>query len=364
LLMLLLLQCYSVGDCYGRSLGNLGSSKNLPATGALGGLVSTNCNVSDLCNYNIVWFAYLDGNSFSGLLDEPVIFNNGTADVPLYFRGRANIDAVIDAVSRNVMNSPNLLANARNVIETGCSAGGLATYLHADYLMQKIPHSGQYLSMPISGYFINAANPEGIKVYSNQIQVIYTLSNASTNAACQAHYEPLGQGWRCNMAEYVYPFIQAPIHPFNSFVDSWQTGCIMTAEPVVNPNNTHVNGNCSADAAYAACAGNPSTCTVDQLQDVVIPFGQYSITSYTVINAAKSQAPGSGAFWTSCHTHCEAQSNSCFDNFAINGVTMRAAAQSWITANIASNGTSPAADHTYLDCQYSPGKVPCNPTCG
>jgi hypothetical protein len=97
----------------------------------------------------------------SPLQEEPVVFNNGTADVPLFFRGRANIDGIVDAVSRNVMGSPNLLKNARNVVETGCSAGGLATYLHADYVRDLVPHSGVYLSMPISGYFLNHQTVEG-----------------------------------------------------------------------------------------------------------------------------------------------------------------------------------------------------------
>ena len=77
------------------------------------------------------------------------------AVTPLWFRGRANIDAVIDAVSRNVMGSTRLLKNAVNLVETGCSAGGLATYLHADYVQSKIAHSGAYYSLPISGYFLD-----------------------------------------------------------------------------------------------------------------------------------------------------------------------------------------------------------------
>jgi len=91
--------------------------------------------------------------------------------VPLFFRGRANIDGIVDAVSRNVMGSPNLLKNARNVVETGCSAGGLATYLHADYVRDLVPHSGVYLSMPISGYFLNHQTVEGEYVCESRRRV-------------------------------------------------------------------------------------------------------------------------------------------------------------------------------------------------
>ena len=91
----------------------------------MGGLLSDDCTVSPLCNYNVVWLAYLDGNSFSGMLDGPANYTTPQGkSVPLYFRGRFNIDAVVDAVSRNVMNATRLLKNAVNLVETGCSAGG------------------------------------------------------------------------------------------------------------------------------------------------------------------------------------------------------------------------------------------------
>lgn len=69
--------CYSISDCYHRSKTALGSSSNIPTTVSLGGLLSSNCADSPLCNYNMVYLKYLDGNSFSGMLDKPVMFNNG-----------------------------------------------------------------------------------------------------------------------------------------------------------------------------------------------------------------------------------------------------------------------------------------------
>ena len=46
--------CYSLADCYGRSKTSLGSSSNIPATVNLGGLLSSTCADSPLCNYNMV----------------------------------------------------------------------------------------------------------------------------------------------------------------------------------------------------------------------------------------------------------------------------------------------------------------------
>ena len=44
---------------------------------------------------------------------------------PLYFRGRRIIDTVLSHLTEN-----HGLGDAENVLLTGCSAGGLATYLH------------------------------------------------------------------------------------------------------------------------------------------------------------------------------------------------------------------------------------------
>jgi hypothetical protein len=327
----------------------------------MGGLVSNDCTISPLCNYNKVWMVYTDGNSFSGLREGPApyVLANGTS-VDLWFRGRANLDAVLDAVSRNVMGSKNLFRDAHHVVETGCSAGGLATFLHANYLYDKLQgaYSGQFLSMPISGYFLDALSKDGAKQYGMQIQVIHALSNASTDAACEAAY-PAAEQWRCNMAEYVYPFIRPPVFVLNSFYDSWQTGCILTSEPVAK--GAFNNGNCSAVPGWQSCAKNPGTCSQDQIVNGYVPFGAELIDSLSKTNIAKYMAPGSGGFLTSCHTHCEAQSDSCFKTFAIDGTTYQQAATNWIQSNQASGGKS--KPQWLTDCEYTTNK-PCNPTCG
>ena len=287
------------------------------------------------------------------------MFNNGTAEVPIYFRGRAILDAVLDSLKRNVMNSPNNIANAVHIVETGCSAGGLATYLHADYVASQLPHTGQYFSAPISGYFLDYKSVEGEHVYADQIRTIYTLSNASTNAACQASYAP-GDDWRCNMAEYVYPFIQANVFVLNSKFDSWQTGCILSASPVTNPT---ANGNCSSAAGWNACARGIASCTADQITTGVNPFGDYMQASFLSTNKAKSLADGNGGFVSSCHTHCEAQ-GSGFDTFKIGDKTMVQAYTAWHLANIATGGKAPAAASWSFDCDYTTsGNHQCNPTC-
>ena len=142
--------CTSVEGCYNRTLTILGSSTQLSATASdIGGVMSSDCTVSPLCNYNKVFAVYTDGASFSGMLQDPLpVPDHNTT---LMFRGRANLDAIVDAVKRNVMGAKVTFATARNVIYTGCSAGGLAVYAHADYLSTLLaPRTGTYAAIPMS----------------------------------------------------------------------------------------------------------------------------------------------------------------------------------------------------------------------
>ena len=49
----------------------------------------------------------------------------------------------------------------------------------------------------------------------------------------------------------------------------------------------------------------------------------------TIKAAAPFSAPGNGAFIVSCHTHCEAQSDSDFTKFRIGGVSIQQAVSKW-----------------------------------
>ena len=102
---------------------------------------------------NRVWLVYCDGNSFSGNRADalPVKGLDGKVK-PLYFRGKKIIDESLKALS-TAFN----LAQAKNVLLTGCSAGGLATYLHTDYVHNQLATKwatglSKFKSAPISGF--------------------------------------------------------------------------------------------------------------------------------------------------------------------------------------------------------------------
>jgi hypothetical protein len=71
-----------------------------------------NCAISKYCNWTAVHMNYCDGAVFAGTVAQPIMVQ-GT---PIYFRGRAILDATIDAMLADG------LATAKEVIFKGCSA--------------------------------------------------------------------------------------------------------------------------------------------------------------------------------------------------------------------------------------------------
>jgi hypothetical protein len=154
--------CYDEMDCWGRSNTGLGSSKSWKPTSSIGGILSDDCTKNpDFCNFNRVHMVYCDGNSFSGNRDDPVPVMGGDKKMKnLYFRGRRIIDEILAALKKD-----HGLANAENVLLTGCSAGGLATYLHTDYVGEQMkliaPGMKKYKASAISGFFLQHKTVEG-----------------------------------------------------------------------------------------------------------------------------------------------------------------------------------------------------------
>lgn len=351
--------CYDEQDCYGRSFSGLGSSTNWAKTSSIGGMLSDNCATNpDFCNYNRVQLAYCDGNSFSGDRTDPVVVNGK----PLYFRGRRILDAVI----RTLLTQNFGLGNAANILLTGCSAGGLAAYLHADYvysLVQSFPSLVRYKVAPISGFFLLQNNIAGIPVYPTEMQSIFNLANSTNglNTNCIAAKAPADQ-WQCNFAQESYAYTTVPIFALNSAFDAWQSGCIFTADlPNGFPNQTNpkVNGNCTAVSGWSECLQNLNFCSPDQVYYVNGYIFSFTTTMTSIPTYSKA---GNGAFIHSCVTHCEAQSDPAFNTFAVNGVTMRKALGTWWN----SATSTPAFNNSYRPCTYQVADPPrqCNPTCG
>jgi len=295
--------CESLDDCLGRSKTGLGSSNGYPDTAGLGGgYFDTDQTQNPLMyNWNKVFMRYCDGGSFSG--------NNASAQeykgTTLHWRGMHIREGIAEDLFSN-----RGLDKATDLVVSGCSAGGLATFLHTDQwcdaLHTKNPEA-KCVGLPDSGFFLDFQSP-GVKctpdsAQSSEVQPLlgntingdyhcglkwtYSIQNATAgiNKDCVAAHGATGDVWKCMFAEHSSEHIRSPVFAMQSQYDAWQTG--------------HVQGEASTQAL-----GNNIT---SRIQSMLMKNNKES-----------------GAFLDSCHHHCGA-----WNSIRIDGDLVSGAIQKW-----------------------------------
>uniref|UniRef100_A0A8R7Q1I1 Pectin acetylesterase n=1 Tax=Triticum urartu TaxID=4572 RepID=A0A8R7Q1I1_TRIUA len=121
--------CRNLTWCAQRKETNLGSSDHMGRRAEFVGILSDDqLQNPDFYNWNKVKVRYCDGASFSGNVEEE--FQDGT---PFFFRGQRIWEAVMsELLSKG-------LSRAKEAFLTGCSAGGLSTYINCDDFRALVP---------------------------------------------------------------------------------------------------------------------------------------------------------------------------------------------------------------------------------
>jgi len=332
--------CESAEDCYGRSKTRLGSSSSYPDTATLdgGGLYfSSDSSINpQFFNWNMVYMKYCDGASFSGSNSSVTVVSGA----PLHFRGKHVLDAFIADLLTN-----RGLSKATDLVVTGCSAGGLATYLHADKWAAAVPKGVKVAAMPDSGFFLDyqgkpysssSSAPRvhmwrdvpsasggvetvriglsdiGPGVYQEDMKWVFQNQNVSAGVDqdCIAGY-PEGEQWHCMFAEHTAPFIQTRIFPLQSEYDSWQIGNVL--------------------------AVNNDVALVNEMGA--------NITSRLQANLLNKQQ--NGVFLDSCEHHC-----GLWNGLSVGGVRQPEAFQAWYE--------TPGAQRLFIQGQVYPCTACCN----
>jgi len=337
--------CYEEQDCLSRSTTELGSSTKMPKTLSIDGLLSEDPTINaDFHSWNHVVFGYCDGASFSGAADEPIIVNN----TKVYFRGIYNLKAIMQDLLDN-----HGLNKATQVVLSGDSAGGLATFIHADQIGEMLPNTVQrYKAAPFSGLFLRHDNVLGEPVYESQLRYVYMMQNCSVGVdpRCLLAKSPMYM-YLCMFGEETIKSTQTPMFVMNSIYDKWSARCIMSAEPL-DPQST-VNGNCTAVPGWFDCIYHNS-CSNEQWDMFNTKWGDDFRQVITTTDAFKNR--GNGVYAYSCFYH-DAEIIGHWTKISVNGVTMAKAFSNWYFSN-----NEPASKHTYIDCKIN-GNFKCNPTC-
>ena len=288
-------------------------------------------------------------HSFSGAREGTVHVDE--TDQDLHFRGHYILEAVLtDLVAKQGMGS------VTELVLSGCSAGGLSTFLHSDfveeYVQTLVSHDFKYGAVPVSGFFLmNRQNVHDEFVMASQMQTIFSLSNATVGVhqGCVSA-AAAGEEWLCNTAPGALQHIQAPIYPLDSSFDSWQSGCILTSM-FIDYDGTSTrdmpNGQCSAAPGFEACGGDVTECDAEQIYSVVEYQGSFV---RLLTNAQGYQKADSGAFIYPCFTHCAGQDDASYTGFTVGGVTMNEAVRAWWEEAVAVKG---GVAKTYLSDMYN-----------
>ena len=207
---------YSPSEAVSRSMTSLGSSTKAASSytypyGPLSSDPGTNPMFYDA---NRVLLAYCDAGSFAGHLSEPL----EGIHPPVYIRGKMVLDALFGALMSEGF------VEATDVLLTGTSAGGLAAFLHADYVRSALLPSTvtRYGVMPISGFFLNHADLNGDLTYGTELRNVFAYQNSTSgmNSACVA--AKASSQSDCIFANETAVFVTSPLFVQNSMVDSWQ----------------------------------------------------------------------------------------------------------------------------------------------
>jgi len=149
---------------------------------------------------------------------------------------------------------------------SGCSAGGLATYLHVDHWADKLPDA-KVRGLADSGFILDYHSPN-TKDFRPKMKWVFNAMEAKSalNQACIA--DNWGADWKCTFAEYTLPYVVTPTFVLNSQYDK---------------------------AQILGFFGTPSEV------DMINAFGR-NLTARVL--SAISTNPGHGTFLDSCYHHC------------------------------------------------------------
>ena len=176
-------------------------------------------------NWTKVIFGYCDGSLHQGTRWNPISYK-GTN---LYFRGAVNTRANLKWIQQHYD-----LHNAQQVVVTGTSAGGIATYLWSNHVRLMLARPENVLSIPDSGVFLNYTT-FGSEEYLLNTLVLnnFKLANIDEKTPlnfCNLKYK--NQEYKCLFFEYSYTSLDSRTLIINSEYDSWvinntlQTHCL------------------------------------------------------------------------------------------------------------------------------------------
>ena len=233
-------------------------------------------------NWTRIFLPYLDGGSQIGDVAEPVAVGGKR----IFYRG-----ARIHRWTLVTLLSDEGLANATDVILSGGSAGGLATYLHADSWRDAILRFSpklRFVAVPDSGFFLNYHLSNGTaSEFVDQMRWVFTAMNSTGAVPPECLAANAQDPAKCIFAEEVSKTVRAPVFAQQSTYDSFQISFILknNSAAAINAYGAIVESRVRADllAPHA-----DSAVFLDSCEHHVGEWGEIAIDGQTVAQALQT----------------------------------------------------------------------------
>ncbi|KAF8396771.1 hypothetical protein HHK36_018403 [Tetracentron sinense] len=327
--------CNTVASCSFRKTTALGSSDYMDRQVRFAGILSQDPSENpDFFNWNKVKIRYCDGASFSGQRESE--FQNGTK---LFFRGQLIWEALMDELLSLG------LANARQALLSGCSAGGLATLIHCDDFQEILPKDATVKCLADAGFFLDEKDVSGNRTMRSFYHDVVHLQGvaSSLHKDCVARMEPSQAGltltclllYGCFFPQEIVKNIKTPVFLVNPAYDFWQI------QNILAPDASDPQGN------WLKCKKNIHNCNPSQIE-ILQGFRNSMLKSLSEFQQKRDV----GMFINSCFVHCQtwiADTWHSPNSPRIKKKTIANSVGDWYFNREAVKE---------IDCPY-----PCNPTC-
>ncbi|EEF49095.1 pectin acetylesterase 9 [Ricinus communis] len=316
--------CNDLQSCLERAKTRRGSTRYMNKLETFSGILSNNASLNpDFYNWNRVKLRYCDGASFAG----DAKFDNGTS--VLYFRGQRIWQAII----RDLL--PKGLGQARKALLSGCSAGGLSTFLHCDNFAKVLPMNASVKCLSDAGFFLDekdvTLNHTIRLFYENLVTLQGVEKNLNKNCTSFFNNPKL-----CIFPQYALRFITTPFFILNSAYDVYQVNHILV------PPSADLPG------LWKNCKLNTADCSETQI-GVLQGFRRDMLVALRIFYKYSNSV---GMFINSCFAHCQSESQDTWfavDSPRIHNKTIAETVGDWYFSRNRSKE---------IDCPY-----PCDDTC-
>lgn len=269
--------CKDITSCAMRKRTHLGSSLYMERQIVFSGILSNKPSENpDYYQWNRVKVRYCDGASYFGDVKDEI------QEYKMYFRGQR----IWQAIMRDLMAKG--MDKADQGLLSGCSAGGLASFLHCDNFRDHFNKHAKVKCLGDAGFFIDMKDISGayhMRSFYNEVVTTQGIVNHLPKS-CTSQMDPT----KCFFPQYLLPHIQTPVFILNPAYDSWQI------QNILAPAEADPHGH------WKKCKLNIKHCTPSQLEKLQ-EYRTQMLNLLQVFNGSRS----GGMFINSCFVHCQTE---------------------------------------------------------